>query len=447
VSLARAAISRETVEALSHRRGEPPWLLALRLRALEAYERLPMPDQRTEGWRRTSLRGLPLDAFDPLAAADARATVRFVVASERPPARTLGGAQGPSGESALDSSRAVVLDFSEALRDARMAERLRQHLGTVVPLDFDTFAALHYAFFNIGTIVLIPRGAIVEEPIWLTYEVAEEPRGAALVHTLVLADDESDARLVEDFRGGAGLASGVVEQVLGANAHLRYVQQQRWSADVWNFSTQRARLARDASLRTMNVALGGRMARNNVQVMLDGDRAQADLLGIVAAHQRQHVDFETLQEHVGNGTRSDLVIHNALRDRASSNFTGLIRITKAAHKTESSQQQKNVLLSDHARADSDPKLEILNNDVIRCTHGASVGPVDQEMVFYLQSRGLDRPEAERLIVEGFFQSVLQKLDLPGIEPSVWSAINEHDRAHTDDVEGSRVAAAANGTRQ
>jgi len=164
------------------------------------------------------------------------------------------------------------------------------------------------------------------------------------------------------------------------------------------------------------------MARNTVQVVLAGRNSQADLLGIVNASGRQHTDFETLQDHFGDGTRSDLVIHDALRDRSSANFTGLIRINKSAHQTASSQEQKNILLSEGARADSDPKLEILNNDVVRCTHGAAVGPVDPEMLFYLQSRGMDRTSAEQLIVEGFFRSTLEKLGSAPIQDAVWAAI-------------------------
>src|SRR6185437_8485018 len=166
------------------------------------------------------------------------------------------------------------------------------------------------------------------------------------------------------------------------------------------------------------------MSRNAVQVTLEGRGSQADLLGVAATHGRQHVDFETLQDHFGDATRSDLVIHNALRDRSSTNFTGLIRINKTAHQTESSQEQKNILLSAGSKADSDPKLEILNNDVIRCTHGAAVGSVDSEMIFYLQSRGLDPSTAEQLIVDGFFQSTLARLQLPGVEQRVWSALTE-----------------------
>jgi Fe-S cluster assembly protein SufD len=241
---------------------------------------------------------------------------------------------------------------------------------------------------------------------------------------VILEDEANVAALVEDYKGTNGFASGVVEQVIGGNAHLRYVQLQRFAADVWNFSTQRAHLAQDASIRTLNVALGSRMSRNAVQVVLEGRGSQADLLGVVDIRDRQHIDFETLQDHFGDATRSDLVIHDALRGRSSANFTGLIRINKPAHQTESSQEQKNILLSDSSKADSDPKLEILNNDVIRCTHGAAVGPVDEEMVFYLQSRGLDRSTAEALIVEGFFQSTLAKLDSPALAESIWSAISE-----------------------
>jgi Fe-S cluster assembly protein SufD len=399
LSAPRLALTRETVEQLSRRRHEPAWLLAMRLRAFEAFERMPMPDQRTEGWRRTSLRGLPVDEVDPLGRGDV-----------------------PSSW-AIEHGRAVM-DLRAALEDPRLSQRIQKHFGAVVTPESDKFTAMHYAFFNAAIVILVPRGTIIEDPIWVTHDSGEQ---SALVHTLVIAEDESQASIVEDYRGGSGFASGVVEQVVGANAHVRYVQLQRWAPDVWSFSWQRAQLAQDASLKTLNVALGARTARNTVQVLLEGRGGQADLLGVVDGHGRQYVDFQTLQEHSGNATRSDLIIHNALRDRSSANFTGLIRINKSAHQTESSQEQKNILLSERSKADSDPKLEILNNDVIRCTHGAAVGPVDQEMVFYLESRGLDRASAEQLIVEGFFQSTLRKLGLPRVEEALWSAIAEHEQ--------------------
>jgi Fe-S cluster assembly protein SufD len=402
LSAPRLVLTRETVEELARTRQEPEWLLAIRRRAFDAFERLPMPTQQTEGWRRTSLRGLPVDGVDPLAGGD------------------LPRVKLP--EDAVDGAR--VLDLWDALENPLLAARIEKHFGTIVQPDSDKFTALHYAFFNAGLVVYVPRGKQVTAPIWVSHEFAQ----GALVHTLLIAEDESEVTVVEDYRGGSGLASGVVEQILGANSHVRYVQLQRWAPDVWSFSWQRAHLAQDASLRTLNVALGARTARNTVQVVLEGRGGQADLLGVVDGHGRQYVDFQTLQEHFGDATRSDLIIHNALRDRSSANFTGLIRINTTAHQTESSQEQKNILLSERSKADSDPKLEILNNDVIRCTHGAAVGPVDPEMIFYLESRGLDRASAEQLVVEGFFQSTLRKLGLPSVEEALWSAIAEHESA-------------------
>ena len=396
------SLSRDFVSEFSQTRSrrEPDWLLELRLRAFEAFERLPLPDQRTEGWRRTSLRGLPdLTAVDPRS--------------------------GAAHYSVRGDSRGLVLPLEDAVRDPRFAPLVERYFGQVVPLDADRLVALHYALFNAGAVIVVPRGAVVQEPLWISYDAD----GPLLAHTLVILEDEADlSALVEDFSGGAAFASNVVEVVVGTNAHARYVQLQRLAPDVWNFSTQRAQLAQDASLRTLNVALGSRMSRNTVQVALNGQGSQADLLGVVHTDDRQHVDFQTLQDHSGDATRSDLVIHNALRGRSSANFTGLIRINKSAHQTESSQEQKNILLSATSKADSDPKLEILNNDVIRCTHGAAVGPVDEEMIFYLQSRGLDRATAESLIVEGFFQSTLRKLQLPSVEEAVWTAIAEGESA-------------------
>src|SRR5579864_7332838 len=384
-------LTRRAVQELSASRSEPEWLLTLRLRAFDAFERLPMPDQRTEGWRRTSLRGLDLSSLD--------------IPSARPSLAVSG----------------LALSLEDALHDSRLEPLVRCHFAHVVDVEADKFVALHYALFNVATVVVVPRGQVIHEPVELRYTA----NGPILAHTLMVLEDEADlAGLIEFFSSGTGFASGVLEMVVGQNAHTRYVQMQRLNPEVWNFSTQRATLAQDASLRTLNVALGARMSRNTVQVVLNGRGSQADLLGIVDASGRQHVDFQTLQDHFGDATRSDLVIHNALRDRSSTNFTGLIRINKSAHQTESSQEQKNVLLSDSAKADSDPKLEILNNDVIRCTHGAAVGPVDEEMVFYLQSRGLDRSTAEQLIVEGFFQSTLARLELPSLEERVWSLLAE-----------------------
>jgi Fe-S cluster assembly protein SufD len=414
-------VTREMIEALVEHRQEPDWLRDVRLRALEAYERLPMPDQRTEGWRRTSLSGLRLDGVSALPSVETPSVYVDDPLAEKAGANFFAFRNGMSmREDSPDTG--WVMDLQEALHEPLLAMRIEEHFASVVPVDFDKFTALHYALFNAGVVVFIPRGAGLEDPIWVNYTF-DDAAQSAFVHTLILLDEGAEATVVEDFTSPAsGLASGVVEQVVGANAGLRYVNLQRWSPETWSFSAQRATLAQDARLRTLNVVLGARLARNNVQVELQGKGSQADLLGVVSIEGRQHADFQTLQDHFGDATRSDLIIHDALRDRASANFTGLIRINKPAHQTESSQEQKNILLSDRAKADSDPKLEILNNDVIRCTHGAAVGPVDPEMLFYLQSRGMDQVTAEQLIVEGFFKSTLDKLGSEPVRDALWDAI-------------------------
>jgi Fe-S cluster assembly protein SufD len=433
ITTPQTGLTRQAVEELSRRRREPDWLLRLRLEAFEAYEQAPLPDQRTEGWRRTSLAGLDLVNQTPLSDAETRGRGdpgNAISASAADAAGILVQQDGTTVQTRLDPQLAergvVLLDLAEAVRDPALAGRVQEHFGQVVQPREDKFAALHFAFFNAGAVVYVPRGVAVEQPLRVVHHFSQ-PGLATLVHTLVILEENTQLAYVDDLGseprpGPAPLASGAVELVVGRNAQLSYVQMQQWAQDVWSFSWQRARLAADASLRILNVALGSRLARNAVQVILEGNGAQADLLGVVLATGRQHIDFQTLQDHFGDASRSDLVIHNALRDRASANFTGLIRIEKRARGTESSQEQKNVLLSPKAKADSDPKLEILNNDVVRCTHGAAVGPVDPEMVFYLQSRGLTYDEAEALVLEGFFQSVLEKLASPELQSSIWAAV-------------------------
>ncbi len=249
------------------------------------------------------------------------------------------------------------------------------------------------------------------------------------MHTLVVLEDEAELALVDDYgspaRGSTGLASVVVEQALGRERAAQLRPPAALGDRYLALLDPDARAWRRTHTSGRSTSRSGHAPRATTSRWCStGSGAQADLLGMAAADGRQHVDFETLQDHFGDRTRSDLFIHDALRGRSSANFTGLIRIEKTAHQTESAQTQKNVLLSARSRADSDPKLEILNNDVVRCTHGASVGPVDEELVFYLQSRGLDRPSAERLIVEGFFQAVLEKLAQPDLQAAVWSAVAE-----------------------
>lgn len=395
------ALTAEDVIAYSRRLSEPEWLLRLRLEAQAALARLPLAETSTGNWRRTSLAGFSLDS------------VRAPVAWQP---------SAPEGSTASNAVR--VVDLAEAVHDPALAPIVQAHLGQVVRPDEDTLTALHYALFNAGTLVYVPRNVVVEGVVHLV-QAFEAAAAVPMRHTLVVVEQGADVAVVEELRSSASagaISSGVVEIVAGRNSQVRFIQAQEWSDQTWSFNNQRARIEADAQVKILDIALGGLQIRNNVQVILEGRGSQADLLGVVLGHGAQHVDFQTLQDHHGNATRSDLVIHNALLDESSSNFTGLIRINRSAHGTESSQEQKNVLLSPRAKADSDPKLEILNNDVIRCTHGASIGPLDPEQIFYLQARGLTAAEATSLVLEGFFRTVVERLQRPAVEEVAWNAL-------------------------
>jgi Fe-S cluster assembly protein SufD len=226
---------------------------------------------------------------------------------------------------------------------------------------------------------------------------------------------QAEATLIDERRGGAGgaasLSSEMVEVILRPEALLRYVHLQRWGESVTEVFTQRAVLEQGAQFLDIHVGLGGALTKANIETALQGTGARAELLGIFFGSGKQHLDFHTLQNHQAERTTSDLLYKTALKDQAESIYTGLIRIEKQAQKSDAYQANRNLLLSRGAKADSVPMLEILADDV-RCTHGVAVGPVDPDQAFYLMSRGLSPAEAERLIVQGFFEQVLRRIPSP-----------------------------------
>jgi Fe-S cluster assembly protein SufD len=215
--------------------------------------------------------------------------------------------------------------------------------------------------------------------------------------------------------------AGAAEIYLKPGSLVRYIWLQDWGRNVWNFSTQRAILEQDSVLQWYVGAFGSRLTKANLEVALMGRGARAELAGLFFADGQQHMDHHTYQNHLSGLTGSDLLFKGALRDRARSVYQGLIRIHKDAQRSDAYQNNRNLLLSRQARADSIPSLEIEANDV-RCTHGATAGPVEEEHVFYLMSRGLSRREAEHLIVDGFFDEVLQRLPLERVRERLREAV-------------------------
>lgn len=272
-------------------------------------------------------------------------------------------------------------------------------------------------------VISIPRGVHLPTPLRIVRrsEAAGDP---LTLRTTIVAEPESDATIIEEAIGdptATAPVSSTVELTVRPGAQLRYYQIQNWSRGTEHTYTQQATVERDGQLLSLLATLGSRVTKASVETRLVGPGARSSLYGIAFGDANQRFEFRTLQDHVVPQTTSDLLYKTALADHATSIYTGLIRIAKDAQKTDAYQANRNLLLSPHAKADSIPMLEILADDV-RCTHGATVGPVDADQAFYLTSRGIPFPVAERMIVEGFFTQVIEKLPLRDIQERLHAAI-------------------------
>jgi Fe-S cluster assembly protein SufD len=277
-----------------------------------------------------------------------------------------------------------------------------------------------------GAFVFVPRNVVLERPIQIVHAVTE-PGQSAFPHTLVIAETGADVTVLETYCAeptvGEIIVSSSVELIPSPSARIQYVQSQEWSEDTWHFSTLTAAGSRDSTVQWVLSSLGGHLSRTTLDARLEGPGAETEIVGLVFGERDRHVDHVVLQDHVASRTRSNQIYKAALRDTASANFNGLIRVNEQAAQTWSNMEARSLLLSGSARADADPRLEILNSDVERCSHGATVGPMDEDALFYVMSRGIDRDEAQRLIVEAFFAPVLQRIPIDTVRDRIWSAVN------------------------
>jgi len=399
---------------------------------MEAFRALPVPSQETEEWRYTDVSPLDFDSFTPFAPGTASETLDGIDERILAAAGEVGDRAGlliqHNSETAtahLDpevEGRGVrFLSIDAALRDH--PELIEDRLHSLVEPDRTKLTALHAALRTGGTFLHVPRGVQVELPVQsLTY--LDAAGAAVFPHTVLVAEEGASVTFIDRYVSpdlDSSLSLANVEIFAGPNAQVRYVSLQDWGRGVTHLSVQRARLSRDAQVRTLAVSFGGDMSRTEVESILAEPGAHSEMLGVYFTDGTQHVDHRSLQDHVAPHCTSDLLYKGALRDASRVVYSGLIRIHPGARGSDAYQTNRNVVLSDQAKADSIPNLEIENNDV-RCSHAASVGPVDQNEVFYLQSRGIPREEAERLIVTGFFQEVLDRVPLEEIRESLERAI-------------------------
>jgi Fe-S cluster assembly protein SufD len=430
-STATTEFSPEALDELA-RDGTRAQSSAARRRAFDAFRAMPTPSPDTEEWRYTDLRELDL-SFVPFAAETPATNLDQV----RPELLEAAGEVGERAGLSIQHNSTVVisnLDPDAAARgvvftsldraEADHPDLVDGRINGAVSAGRTRFAALHAAFRAGGTFVFVPRNVRVERPLQtLTY--VDRDGLAVFPHTVLVLEEGAELTFVDRYVSpdlDRALSDAVVELYLGPGSKLRYVSLQDWGAGVTHLSVQRAVVGRDAELRSLAVAFGGSLSRTEVESILEGDGGSSEMLGVYFADGDQHFDHRSIQDHLGSQTASDLLYKGALKGRSRTIYSGTVIIRPGAHKCDAYQTNRNVLLSEQAKADSIPNLEILSNDPVRCGHAASVGPVDDDQLFYMQSRGIPLDEAQRLIVTGFFQEVLDRVTLPEVRTSLEVAI-------------------------
>ncbi|MCW3012156.1 MAG: sufD [Solirubrobacterales bacterium] len=359
---------------------------------------VPLPEFKGKaGWEFTPLGKLDLDALPaaPSAPADG---VELLLDPE--------GAVTPSSEVAV-SEGPLVMSLADAIE--QHPELVGAHLGTVVDSE-SALVVRNDAQWTDGTFVYVPRNVQLDAPVVVT-NVHGQSGTALYTRTLVVLEEGAEAEVWDQTLSGSdetdGLVNGVVELVVGPNARLRYVGGQDLNARTWVFGTQRAIVERDGHLDWVTLGFGGKDGKVFLETKLAGPGAHAAVTGAYATMGRQHVDFDTLQEHAAVGTTSDLAFRGILEGRSTAVWRGMIQVDKGAQQTDAFQECRNLLLSKKAHADAIPGLEILADDV-RCTHAAAIAQIDPEQLFYLKSHGLPQAGAHRLVVEGFLGALLER---------------------------------------
>ncbi len=372
---------------------QPAWLEERRRKGASLAQELPLPDQKAKGWEFTDLSGLDLEAYEEASASP-----------------VVSGAEA-----------ATVLPLSEAL--GSHGDLLHERLGSLVPVE-DPFVARNEASWRDGVLIHVPKGVRLNEPIQI--ELPVDATGSAINwRTLIVLEEGAEAEVWEHWSSPSddidAVLNTVVELALGQAATLRYVNTQDISERAWIFATQRAEVQRDGRLDWAALGFGSARGKVRMETKLAGPGSEARVTGGYAGGPGQHLDFDTLQEHAAPNTNSDLAFRGVLAAGSTAVWRGMIKVDPGAQQTDAFQESRNLLLSPEAHADAIPGLEILADDV-RCTHAAAIAQVDKEQLFYLTSRGLDDEAAKALIIEGFLESLVERLAEGTVRDSISEAL-------------------------
>jgi len=416
----------------------PDWFREQQRDAWKEFESLPSPTRKDQLWRFSSVDLLDLKPFrfgGALSDKDRDAILEQSHGLDEVAARLIFAGDQLIQRDVISEQlkkRGVIFQPLE-LAMVEHADLFRKHfMSQPAVLGSARFAALHKALVSSGTFLYVPRGLEIDLPIEIFHWLHGE-NASVFPHLLLVTDELAKVTVIESFRSldrqspekgqPAGFACGVNDLIAGPGAKITYVCAQTWGKNVRALQMNTTTVDHDASALSLNLHLGGRYSRFESLSRLIGEGGRSDLLAVSVADGEQEFDARTLQDHVSPHTASDLLYKNALDDRARSTFGGLIRVEPHAHFTDAYQKVRNLLLSDDSEANSMPGLEILADNV-RCTHGATSGQIDADELFYLRTRGIPIPVAQRLIVTGFLNEVIQRLDQPAIAAHLHGLIEQ-----------------------
>lgn len=412
---------------------EPTWLAERRAQAVEAAKGLSLPGPKVRGWEFTDLSKLDLGSFVPADEAEAvdggegaAASALSIPEGSTELTQVDGSVFGQisselSGNGRPDGPVVVPLDLAAE----RYSELIGERLGTIVDGSGDPFVTINEAGWRGGALVYVPRNSSFDGPISLT--AIQRASGRSLNwRTLIVLEEGAEAEVWERYVSAedetASLFNGVTEMIVGPGANLRYVCGQALSPASWVFATQRAEVERDGNLEWVALGFGSANGKIRMETKLAGRGASARVTGAYVGNGRQHLDYDTTQEHAAEDTTSDLAFRGVLDGRSTAVWRGMINVDRGAQRTDAFQECRNLLLSPKAHADAIPGLQIKADDVA-CTHAAAVAQVDPEQLFYLTSRGLDAEQAGGLIVEGFLAELVERVPAGPVADALSSALD------------------------
>jgi len=412
------SVSRPILSGPTGAGAVPVWFSEQQGAAWEEFQTLPQPTRKDSAWRFSNVDLLDLTPFhraQPLSREQHDQILEQSRGLDEVAARLIFADDQLLQRDALPDKlreRGVIFQPLERAL-VEHTELFRKHfMSQPATLGSAKFAALHRALVTSGTFLFVPRGVEIDQPIEIFHWLCQE-NSAVFPHLLLVTDELSKVTVIEHFRSAdrqtPGFACGVNDLIAGPGAKVTYVCAQTWGDRVRALQMNTTTVDHDASAMSLNVHLGANYSRFESLSRLIGEGARSDLLAVSIANGEQEFDARTLQDHASPHTNSDLLYKNALDGRSRSIFGGLIRVEPHAHFTDAYQKVRNLLLSDDAEADSMPGLEILADNV-KCSHGATSGQVDEEEMFYLRSRGIRPVVAQRLVVTGFLNEVIRRLD-------------------------------------